>query len=159
MLNHVALQCDGQNVHFNSENQVIALDLFVQKNFGAVTYKKVYAGVNQLKKWSDIWNKKGYECCSVIASKDYPNFADNKLKDDCRKYILPDCNILTVILLSKDRDFVPLVRELKAAGKKVILITNSKENTSRDLLKEVDEVYTLSETETGFSPLNVNVAA
>ena len=151
----IALLSDGQNVHFNSENQVIALLLFVQEKWGILTYNKFYAGVKQLNKWSDILNKNGYECCSVLASKDYPNFADNKLKDDCRKYILPDRNISAVILLSKDRDFVPLVRELKAAGKKVILITNSKENTSRDLLKEVDEVYTLSEIENWFSPLNV----
>lgn len=155
----VAIYWDWQNVRLKSQgkfrDKVIALVEFAKK-LGSVKVMNVYAHWRkETPLVEDTFDDLDFNCRNAPASKAKKNNADKKLIDDCQKDISSNPGISTVILLSKDGDFVPLVRELKAAGKKVILITNSEKNTSRDLLKEMNEGYILSQREARFSPLNV----
>jgi uncharacterized LabA/DUF88 family protein len=158
MLNHVAIYWDWQNVrlksHGKSKDQVIALVEFAKK-LGSVKVMNVYAHWRkETPLIEDIFDELGFNCPNAPASKAKKNNADKKLMDDCQKDISSNSDI-TVILLSKDGDFVKLVRELKAAGKKVILISDSEKTTNQKLKKMVNQFYTLSEIETWFSSLNV----
>ncbi len=151
--NQVAIIVDAQNVHFQSENQVIALLQFA-KEHGTLPYVKAYTGFIELKKWASIWDKLGIECRWVQASRLHKNDADEKIKADCMHYILPNPEISTVFLLSKDGGFSHLVSQLQSQGKKVILITESWVNTSKKLQNRVDAFYTLNQVEKMFSRFN-----
>ncbi|KOR36029.1 MULTISPECIES: NYN domain-containing protein [Planktothricoides] len=155
----VAIYWDWQNVHFKSQgkfrDKVIALVEFAKK-LGSVKVMNVYAHWRkETPLVEDTFDDLDFKCRNVPASKAKKNNADKKLIKDCQEDISSNPHISTVILLSKDGDFVPLVRELKAAGKKVILISDSDKTTNQKLKNMVDEFYTLSKSEAGFSPLNV----
>lgn len=157
MSNYVAFLWDLQNVHPSIE-QVCCVDSFA-KEIGTVVrkYKFVYGHWSgSQEKWEPIFDELNFTCINAPASKAKPNHADEMMIDTGLEYILNNPTISTVILLSKDRDFVPLVQKLKAAGKKVILVTDSEEKTSRALKKMVGEFfYTLSQIETQFTLLKV----
>ncbi|MCT7979503.1 NYN domain-containing protein [Laspinema olomoucense] len=134
--NQVAILWDGQNVHVRSEEQVIALLQFATK-YGKPSYVKAYGGCIELKKWASIWDKCGFECRWVQASRLHKNDADEKIKADCKQYILTNPEICTVILLSKDGGFSDLVSQCQSHGKKVIIVTQSWNQTSKKLQKRV----------------------
>jgi uncharacterized LabA/DUF88 family protein len=146
MSNKVAIVVDAQNVRFQSEKQVIAL-LQLAKEHGELSYLKAYAGFIELNKWASIWDKWGFECRWVQASQLHKNDADEKIKADCMHYILPNPEISTVFLLSKDGGFSYLVSQLQSQGKKVILSTESWVNTSKKLQNRVDAFYSLNQVE------------
>jgi uncharacterized LabA/DUF88 family protein len=155
MAGQVAILLDAQNVHIKSEKQVIAL-LQLAKAHGKPSYVKAYAGFIELNKWASIWDKWGIECRWVQASRLHKNDADEKIKADCMHYILPNCEITTVILLSKDGGFSDLVSQLQSHGKKVIIVTQSWNQTSEKLQQRVgiEGFYALNQVEKMFSLFN-----
>ncbi|MCT7981822.1 NYN domain-containing protein [Laspinema sp. A4] len=148
-LGKVAIFCDTQNVPFQSEQQVGALLQFATE-FGNPSYVKAYAGFRELKKSAIILDKFGIECRWVQESRFHKNDADKKINADCEQYILPDPDTSTVVLVSGDGDFIPLVRKLKVRGIQVMLISRSEKNTSVRLQKIVDKVYFLDYIEREF---------
>lgn len=153
--NEVAILLDAQNVHFQSEKQVIAL-LQLAKKYGKLSYVKAYAGSIELKKWGSIWKKHGFKRCWVYASRLHKNDADEKLKADCRQYLLNNNKISTVILLSKDGGFSDLISQLQSHNKEVIVITQSWNQTHKKLQKRVglEGFYALNQVEKMFSRFN-----
>ncbi|VXD15147.1 hypothetical protein PL8927_380070 [Planktothrix serta PCC 8927] len=71
------------------------------------------------------------------------NAVDKKIFRDGRNDTTPDSSIEIVILITGDKDFLPLVKELQQSGKKVILIHGC--NVSKTLKKAVDKAYHINE--------------
>lgn len=79
----------------------------------------------------------GWQCLSIISNA--KNDLDNCLISDCRRLFqhwLPDI----VVLISGDKDFVPLVKEILQTGKQVIVI-GRQNNVSHRLQSLVPEIY------------------
>ncbi|MBE9128536.1 MULTISPECIES: NYN domain-containing protein [unclassified Coleofasciculus] len=122
---------------------------------GIITSKKVYSDW-QLEKNRKLAEKlwcEGFESINVPSCKQKKNRTDKKLIKDCRQQVLDQSEINTVILLSGDGDFTPLVRDLKAKDKRVIVIAQCQKNTSQKLRESADEFYLLSQIEQGFRSL------
>jgi hypothetical protein len=145
----VAIFGDLQNVQPSVE-QIQALDAFACRQ-GIVTKK--YAYLDCCRGNRELLDKlycEGFETINVPSGKEHPNRADRKLEQHCRQQVLENSAINTAFFLSQDGDFVPLVFELKAQGKKVILVVRDKEKTSKKLKAAVDELYTLNQIEQWF---------
>ena len=138
----VAILCDWQNVK-GTPAQLQCLVNFACK-LGTIALKRVYAHWRREKsQWEELFDELDFECCNVPSSKQKRNNVDKKLIAHCRQQILSDPAITTVILLSGDGDFKGLVRELKAKGKKVIVIGACLKRTSTKLIKLADEFHLL----------------
>lgn len=142
-VNHVAILWDWQNVRASADVQLDAVVSFAQQ-FGAIARKLVYAHwrVEQTK-WEELFEDREFECLNAIASKSRPNNADRKLIHTCQRDILKAPDIQTVILISGDGDFKSLVKQLKQAGKRVIVITRHLKRASQGLVRSADRVYEL----------------
>ncbi|NES19002.1 MAG: NYN domain-containing protein [Symploca sp. SIO3E6] len=148
---HVAIFWDWQNVKA-TEKQIRCLMMFAYAH-GNVVLKKAYAH----------WKRENEELedllCDLFELIDVPSFkhkknrADYKLIEDCRKHVLRNPDINTVILLSGDKDFKDLVNELKAKGKKVILIARRDKPINPKFKESANEFYWLSQIEQWFSNL------
>jgi len=79
----------------------------------------------------------------IYAPTDKRNRADHYLIDSGDKQVLPISAIKRVILMSSDGDFAPLVKRLKAAGKEVWVIYQTK--LSEKLKKAADRCISLQE--------------
>jgi cold shock CspA family protein len=75
----------------------------------------------------------------VPLSQDGKSSLDCYLTVNAMKLFFQNENIDTLILASGDRDYIPLIAELKALGKKVIILAVP-DSLSKDLMQIVDEV-------------------
>ena len=136
----VAVYLDWQNVSVK-QNQVNCLVGFIS-SIGSLEIKKVYALWDKgNRKSGKLLHKFGFDCLDVPCIE--KNGADQKLIADCKNQALNNPAIKTVILISGDGDFAPLVRELKAKGKEVIVIARF--NVSQKLIKIADKFYDVNE--------------
>jgi len=148
---HVAIFWDWQNVKATDE-QIRCLMMFAYDK-GHVVLKKAYADWGkENQKLADLLFY-SFDCINVPSSKDEKNRADDKLIEDCKRQVLKKINISTIIIISGDSDFTGLVNELKANGKKVIVIADYDEKTSPQLKESASEFYWLSQIEERFSNL------
>lgn len=140
----VAILCDWQNVR-GTRDQLQCLMNFARK-LGIIVGKKAFAHWRRENpQWEELLDELGFECFNVPSSKHKRNNVDKKLIAHCREQILSNPGITTVILLSGDGDFKGLVRDLKAAGKKVIVIAECLKKTSKKLVNLADEFYLLKQ--------------
>jgi uncharacterized LabA/DUF88 family protein len=140
----VAILCDWQNVR-GTGDQLQCLMNFAHK-LGTVVFKNVYAHWrHENSQYEELFDELDFECFNVPSSKRKRNNVDKKLIAHCRGQILNNPDITTVILLSGDGDFNGLVRDLKVAGKKVIVIAECWKKTSRKLVKLADESHLLKQ--------------
>lgn len=140
----VAILCDWQNVRGN-QAQLRCLMNFACK-LGTIALKRVYAHWrHENSKWEELFDELDCDCLNVPSSKQKRNNVDKKLIAHCRQQILNNPDITTVILLSGDGDFKGLVRDLKATGKKVIVIGECLNKTSGKLIKLADEFHLLKQ--------------
>jgi uncharacterized protein (TIGR00288 family) len=113
----IAVVADGQNVSVMKHSEVILR--FVQQ-FGEVPILWAYHDWKKVKESKQKrFQALGWQCLSVITRA--KNDLDKCLIDDCQRLFqhwLPDI----VVLISGDRDFVPLVKEVLGQGKQVIVI-------------------------------------
>ena len=149
MLDHVGMYWDVQNIHASIE-QVIAVYCFAQK-CGEIKKKNAYADWRcESKKLANLFDDLEFKCINAPACKAKKNNADKKLIEVCLQNIRNNPEISTVFLVSGDKDFIPLVRCLKALSIQVILIIRSEENTSLKLKNIVDKFYSLDWIEKEF---------
>lgn len=143
----VAIYWDWQNTKA-TEEQIQCLMMFAYLQ-GNLELKKVYSdwSLEKDRKRQNKLHCDGFELISVPSYKDNPNRTDRKLIQDCRQQVLGQPNIKTVILISKDGDFTELVKNLRSYGKKVIVISQCKEQTNRELMKSADSFLTFSQIE------------
>ena len=147
----LAIFWDWQNVKA-TEKQIQCLMMFAYAK-GHVVLEQAYAdwGKENQKLANLLFDL--LDCIHVPSSKDKKNRADYELIKHCRQRVLNNPDISTVILLSGDGDFASLVNELKAKGKKVIVIAHSDKRTSRKLKESANEFCLLSQIERRFSNL------
>ena len=106
---------------------------------GDVVTKKVYSHW-----WRETWTSEyvldryGFERIDVLG--EFKNSADWELKSDCRAELLSDLSPDIIILVSGDKGFASLVRELQLHGKQVIVF-GRQDVTSRKLRWLADEFY------------------
>lgn len=140
----VAILCDWQNVR-GTQDQLRCLMKFACR-LGTVAFKKVYAHWRrEHSQWEELFDELDFECFNVPSSKHKKNNVDRKLIAHCRQQVLDNSDITTVILLSGDGDFSGLVRDLRAKGKKVIVIAESLKKTSSKLVQSADEFHLLKQ--------------
>ena len=140
----VAILCDWQNVK-GTPVQLRCLMSFACK-IGTIALKRVYAHWrHENSKCEELFDDCDFECLNIPSSKQKRNNVDKKLIADCRQQVLNNPDITTVILLSGDGDFNGLVRDLKAKGKKVIVIAKCLKNVSKKLVEVADEFYLLEQ--------------
>jgi len=140
----VAILCDWQNVR-GTQAQLQCLINFACR-IGTIVLKRVYAHWRyENSQWEDLFDDLNFDCFNVPSSKKKKNNVDKKLIAHCRQQILNNSDITTVILLSGDGDFKGLVRDLKAKGKKVIVIGECLKKTNGKLIKLADEFYLLNQ--------------
>jgi uncharacterized LabA/DUF88 family protein len=149
----VAIYWDWQNTKA-TEMQIQCLIIFACMK-GIVTLKKVYSDWNWEKdrKRQKKLRCDGFQLISVPSEKSQPSLTDQELIQDCREQVIDQENIKTVIVISKDKDFTELVKDLQNHGKRVIVISQCKEQTSRKLMKAADGFYTFNQIEQWFSRL------
>ncbi|HEY9862706.1 MAG TPA: NYN domain-containing protein [Candidatus Obscuribacterales bacterium] len=82
----------------------------------------------------------GIEMINVLPG---DNAADYRIIQDCKKHILSNPSIKTVVLITGDEDFLSLVQELKDLKILVILIWMN--NVDKKLKKAVDYAYHIDE--------------
>ena len=149
MANQVGIYWDLQNVHPSIE-QVRSAYCFAQK-FGRLTLKNVYAHWrHESPKIENIFDELGFNSPNAPAGKGKKNNADKKLIKDCRQDVRNNPKISTVFLVSGDKDYIHLVRDLKALGIQVILIIRSDDSTKLELKNIVDKFYYLDWIEKEF---------
>ena len=151
----VAIFWDLQNIKA-TEKQIQCLMMFAYAK-GHVVLEQAYAdwGKENQKLANLLFDL--LDCIHVPSSKDKKNRADYELIKHCRQRVLNNPDISTVILLSGDGDFASLVNELKAKGKKVIVIAHSDKRTNHKLKESADEFYSLSQIEKKFGNLPIVV--
>ena len=136
MKNRVSISWDFENVRV--PHQAKCLMDFAQSR-GDVVTKKVYSHW-----WRETWAFKyaldhaGFE--RVDVQEEFKNSADWKLKFDCRAELLSDLSPDIIILVSGDKGFASLVRELRLHGKQVIVF-GRRGVTSYKLIDLADEFY------------------
>lgn len=154
----VAVLWDWQNVRATSA-QIESLLAFASRR-GEIEVKRVYADWQLEKKDRALQEKldgEGFEVISVFSCKEKPNNVDQKLIQHCQTQILNRSGINTVILISGDSDFTPLVNQLKANGKTVIVVAHDLRYASKKLRLATDEFWCLNQIE--FWAMNLRFAA
>jgi uncharacterized Zn ribbon protein len=133
----VALYWDWQNIRATGNH--IAQVLNFAGSQGCIKTKLACA---QWKKEPDchgvVLHRLGFDCLHVP---DGRNNADQKLINHCR-HLAETSTLQTVVLISNDGDFVPLIRELKLKGIRVIVIGTS--HCNKRLKKLSHEYYCIS---------------
>ncbi len=134
----IAIYGDFQNVRNSPEEIEILNPWFDQQ--GNILHKKSYA---YWRKENELFEqaifKAGFKTISVSSKE--KNAVDNEIIQDCKHDIMTDKIIKIVILITGDKDYLPLVKYLQKIGIKLILIHGA--NVSQNLRKAVDIAYNI----------------
>ncbi|MGK7931408.1 MAG: NYN domain-containing protein [Microcystaceae cyanobacterium] len=141
----VAVYHDYQNVPL-SESELSNLKTFANSKGQIKLAKGVFNSNNQgqrskIESLSDKWIQyKGIDCCSH-------NTDDNQLIAEGLKD-LNNSNVDVFILVTKDKDFIPLAQTIKKYGKSLLIIGHKdKDKISKKLRTLADEIYSINELE------------
>ncbi|SKB11257.1 conserved hypothetical protein [Planktothrix sp. PCC 11201] len=142
MKGNIAISWDVQNVRISLE-KIELLNQWLNRQ-GCIweLKKKAYSnwrGETQL--FAEKVSANSFKTIHVAPLK--KNAVDNQIIQDCEDDIMPEKSIKIVILITGDKDFLPLVKDLKKSEKKVILIHGA--NVSKALKKSVDIAYNINE--------------
>ena len=116
----IALLIDAENTKPDFKNL-----LNLCRNYGAVKIARIYACRELLTK--KIWQKEcqAFGLRPVYSERGIKNSADAMLMMDASEILFAHPEITTFIIVSRDTDFIPLVRRLKDAGKQTIGISTA----------------------------------
>lgn len=140
-LKNIALFIDYENVGGHREKLDISIVINKLKEKGRIIIKKAYAD------WSNFRNDKKQMLNNSIELIEMPrhnnrkNSADIKLVVDALEIAITKHYIDTIVVLSGDSDFTPLISKLREYNKYVIAIGRDKNSTSRLLPGYCDEVF------------------
>lgn len=136
----VALYWDCQNVRVNLHQAKCLLNFAHTQ--GNLVIKRAYAYWRyENRHFEEYLYNLGLECLNIASRQ--RNSLDQILIADCQSSVLNNPDIKRVIVVSGDRDFVKLIRELQAQGKKVIVVAQSQ--VSQKLIKIADELYLVNQ--------------
>lgn len=140
MNNRVYSYWDFENVRV--PHQAKCLMDFAQSRGDVVTNKVYSHWWRETLTSKYVLDRYGFERIDVLG--EFKNSADLKLKSDCRAELLSDLSPDVIILVSGDKGFASLVRELRLQGKQVIVF-GRQGVTSRKLRWLADEFYFVEE--------------
>jgi len=133
---NIAIYLDVQNVRISPE-KIKLLNLWLTAQ-GDIVIKKAYADWSKENRtYAQALHKAVFK--TIHNPYGQKNAVDNEMMGDCKHDIMSDRSIRIVILITGDKDFLPLVKKLQQLGIKVILISGA--NVSQALKKIVDEAY------------------
>ncbi|MFM6397988.1 MAG: NYN domain-containing protein [Planktothrix sp.] len=144
---NIAIYGDFQNVRTSPENIKFLHEWFNQK--GNISINKYYANWSKENdQFAQALHQKGCKIIHVPSGE--KNAVDHEIMGDCKNDILSDRSIRIVILITGDKDYLPLVKELQNLGIKVILIHGN--NVSQRLKEAVDETYSINQLIASVNP-------
>ncbi len=140
--NHIAIYWDYENVQVSNlgdQTNIPSVESILDfaKEYGLVKYQNIYSNwstENKALKMS-LYSL-GFELIIVPMSKS--NSCDLKIAADIANDIYSDNMITDVILITGDKDFIPIITWLKKIGKNVVLI-GQPDITSDHLILSADE--------------------
>jgi uncharacterized protein (TIGR00288 family) len=149
----VAVFIDVENIHYSTLNSYAETPDWSR----IVDQCKLYGRIASIQAFGD-WIEFSKEVIDIQRNGIQPIFVplsqDGKSSLDCylivsaMKLFFQNDAIDTLILGSGDRDYIPLINELKALGKKVIILAVP-DTLSKDLTKIVDGVISYESTSNG----------
>ncbi len=157
----VAVFIDVENIHYSTLNSYAETPDWSRivdacKEYGRIASIQAFGDwVNFSKEVAEI-QRNGIQPIYVPLSQDGKSSLDCYLTVSAMKLFFQNDTIDTLILASGDRDYIPLIAELKAIGKQVIILAVP-DTLSRDLTRIVDEVisYTPRAEERSSAPTPV----
>lgn len=133
----VAIYWDVQNVRISPE-QIPQLSRWFNQN-GKLLINNAYAyWRNENKLFEQSIFKAGINAINVPSRE--KNAVDNLIIKHCKEDILSNREIRLVILITGDKDYLPLVKDLQELGIKVMLLFHVA-TQSKKLMAGVDQVY------------------
>lgn len=140
----VSLYWDYQNVRVNRFNPYLARYCQTFANLqGDLFRQRIYANWRQEKlACEQRLHELNYDCIDVPTTE--KQSVDKKLIADCQKELNSTLSADILILITGDGDYINIVRQWKAKGKKVIIFANSK-NAKQKLLDLANEHYFVDE--------------
>ena len=145
-INKVAIFWDYENVKVIAEGINVPLAealVLYSKSVGQPHIKRVYCDWSKVNKIViQALYSLGFEPIQVSMGK--TNSVDVKIAVDCLDIAIIHPSLNIFIIITGDKDFIPVVNWLKSHGKKVIIISNP-ENVSEHLLMSADDFVSLKE--------------
>lgn len=143
-LSSVAVLIDVENIHYStlnnySETPDWARIVDVCKTFGRISSIQAFGDWIEFQKEIPEIQSNGIQPIFVPLSQDGKSSLDCYLTVSAMKLFFQNETVDTLILASGDRDYIPLISELKAMGKNVIILAVPG-TLSKDLTTIVDEV-------------------
>ncbi|MGL4497708.1 MAG: NYN domain-containing protein [Planktothrix sp.] len=140
MKTHTAIYWDVQNVGISPEN-IPLLNLFLNQQGDILIHKAYHYWSLKNELLGQTLYQQGVKTIHVPSGE--KNAVDDEIIQDCKYDTMLDMSIKTVILITGDKDFLSLVKELQQLKIKVILI--SRTNVSQSFKKAVDIAYNIDE--------------
>jgi predicted nuclease of predicted toxin-antitoxin system len=137
---NIAVYWDVQNVWISPQN-IPLLNLFLNQQGDILIHKAYHYWSPKNELLAQTLYQQGFKTIHVASGE--KNAVDNEIIQDCKYDIILDRSIRTVILITADKDFLSLVKELQKLGIKVLLI--SRANVSQSLKETVDQAYNIDE--------------
>lgn len=116
---NTGLLIDGENVGAKKASAI----LNAARSQGKLYEGKVYGRQKDIhtRSWSDKAKKYGISDIRLCGGPE-KNKVDNKIKKDARRLVNQHKNVDVVCIASNDGDYVDVIRELRATGKRVVVI-------------------------------------
>ncbi len=137
---YISLYWDYQNVRINRFNPYFARYCQIFANsLGSLLKQRVYS---YWRKENESYEQRLYELgfdCIDIPTEEKQS-VDQKLIADCERELSSTLSADILILITGDGDYINIVSQWKAKGKKVIIFANSN-NAKQKLLNFADEYY------------------
>jgi len=140
----VAVFIDVENIHYSTLNNYSETPDWSSivdacKRYGRIASIQAFGDWIEFSKEVPEIQKNGIQPVFVPLSQDGKSSLDCYLTVSAMKLFFQNSTVDTLILASGDRDYIPLIAELKALGKKVIILAVPC-TLSKDLTRIVDDV-------------------
>lgn len=159
----VAVFIDVENIHYSalnyySETPDWSWVVDACKEYGRISSIQAFGDWIEFSKEVPEIQKNGIQPVFVPLSQDGKSSLDCYLTVSAMKLFFQNDAIDTLILASGDRDYIPLIAELKALGKEVVILAVP-ESLSKDLTTIVDKVISYKPRSEGktTTPIDVSV--
>ncbi len=140
----VAVFIDVENIHYSTLNNYSETPdwswmVDACKEYGRISSIQAFGDWIEFSKEIPEIQKNGIQPIFVPLSQDGKSSLDCYLTVSAMKLFFQNNTIDTLVLASGDRDYIPLIAELKALGKKVVILAVP-DTLSKDLTIIVDDV-------------------
>ncbi len=140
----VAVFIDVENIHYSTLNNYSETPdwssiLNACKAYGRIASIQAFGDWIEFKDEISQLQKNGIQPIFVPLSQDGKSSLDCYLTVAAMKLFFQNDTVDTIVLASGDRDYIPLLAELKAIGKRIVIL-GVKETISHDLVTIADDI-------------------